>query len=345
MADTVNPGSFWNRLFTTSQGVAKLSIVAVSILIVIKVVASILTGSLGIRADAIHSVIDLSGAVIGLIGIMIANRPADKEHQYGHGKAENLAGAIISVLIFAAAGSILYEAIRRIIDGGRVEMLGIGIVVTVAAIAINVAIAWLAIRVAKRTDSIALRAQGFHMLADVWSSVAVLVGLLLVTLTGLMVLDAVVGIIVAFLIGKTAWDIMRESISVLMDYKLPEDEEAAIREIVVKHGGKVTCIRSLRTRKSGAERFVNLTLVMPQESSIKDAHDLCDHLEHHFKHFLSRVDVNIHVEPGQPECETCGVNLTMAADGTREEVVCPHQKEIPTERLPDDPPSLHTHGH
>jgi len=327
MKDTVNPGSFWSRLFTTSQGVAKLSIVAVSILIVIKVVASILTGSLGIRADAIHSVIDLSGAVIGLIGIIIANRPANQRYQYGHGKAENLAGAIISVLIFAAAGSILCEAIMRIIKGGQVEMLGIGIAVTVAAIAINVAIAWLAIRVAKRTDSIALRAQGFHMLADVWSSVAVLVGLLLVTLTKLMILDAVVGIIVAFLIGKTAWSIMRESISVLMDTKLPDEDEAAIREIIAKHGGDVTCIRSLRTRKSGAERFVNLTLVMPQDSTIKDAHQLCDHLEHHFKHYLSKLDVNIHVEPRQPECDNCGVNLTMAVSGTREKTVCPREND------------------
>jgi cation diffusion facilitator family transporter len=330
MTDTVNPGSFWNRLFTTSQGVAKLSIVAVGTLIVIKVVASVLTGSLGIRADAIHSIIDLSGAIIGLIGITIANRPASQRYQYGHGKAENLAGAVIAVLIFAAAGSILYEAIMRIINGGQVEMLGIGIAVTVVAIAINVAIAWLAIRVAKRTDSIALRAQGFHMLADVWSSVAVLIGLLLVTITKLVILDAVVGIVVAFLIGKTAWDILRESVSVLMDTKLPDEDEAAIREIIAKHAGDVTCIRSLRTRKSGAERFVNLTLVMPQESTIKDAHQLCDHLEHHFKHYLSKLDVNIHVEPLQPECEDCGVNLRMSVSGTREKTVCPRENDSPS---------------
>jgi cation diffusion facilitator family transporter len=274
---------------------------------------------------------------------MIANRPADQKHHFGHGKAENLAGAIISILIFAAAGSILYEAIMRIIEGGKVEMLGIGIAVTVVAIAINVAIAWLAIRVAKRTDSVALRAQGFHMLADVWSSVAVLIGLLLVTLTGLVILDAVVGIIVAFLIGKTAWDIMYESIGALMDHKLPDEDETAIREIIAQHSESITCIRSLRTRKSGAERFINLTLVMPHESTIKDAHQLCDHLEHHFKHSLSRLDVNIHVEPHQPECEDCAVNLTVSVSGTRESTVCPRENDLPSVDPSDEPPAPRTH--
>ncbi len=323
MADA-SADSFWHRLFTTSQGVARLSITAVSILIVIKVVASVLTGSLGIRADAIHSVIDLTGAIIGLVGIMVASHPADSRHHYGHGKAENLAGAIISVLIFAAAGSIVYTAVMRIISGGRVEMLATGIVVTVVAIAINIGIAMLALRVARKTESVALRAQGFHMMADVWSSVAVLIGLVLVTLTGLVILDAVVGILVALIIGKTAWEIMKDAVGVLMDTRLPDDEEQAIRDVINQHGDTVTCIRSLRTRRSGAERFVDLVLVMPPDTTVMDTHRLCDHLEHHFRHYLSSANISIHVEPRQPECEECSVSLTLSVTGSQSQADCPY---------------------
>lgn len=270
---------FITRLFTTNEGIAQLSIAAVSILIIIKVAASVVTGSLGIRADAIHSIIDLSGAVIGLVGIIIAKRPPDDKHNYGHTKAENIAALFISLMIFAAAGSILYEAVMRIVEGGSVQMLGVGIWVTVAAIFINIGIAWLAIRTAKRTKSMALEAQGQHMMADVFSSVAVLVGLLLVTIFKLNVLDSVAGVVVAFLIGKTAWEIFSKSISELMDTRLPQHDLNKIQRVVDSFKGESVGLGEMRTRRSVGQGFIELTLMVPPDLSITDAHTICDRVE------------------------------------------------------------------
>ena len=167
-------------MLATKEKVAKLSILAVSLLIVIKVVASILTGSIAILADAVHSVIDLSGVVIGYIGIRVSGKPADEEHAFGHGKAENIAGGIIAGLIFIAAGTIFYQAVRNLIAGATVELVNVGIFVTAAAIVINVLVSRYAFKVARATDSLALEATARDMFADVLSSAAVLVGLVLV---------------------------------------------------------------------------------------------------------------------------------------------------------------------
>lgn len=300
MSDNTEKTPFPARLFTTSEGVAKLSIFAVGILIVIKVVASILTGSLGIRADAIHSIIDLAGAVIGLVGIVIAKKPADEDHNYGHTKAENIAALFIALMIFAAAGSILYEAVMRIIEGGAVTMLAVGIWVTVAAIIINVGIAWLAIRTAKKTKSVALEAQGHHMLADVFSSVAVLVGLLLVTITGLVILDPIAGIVVAVLIGKTAWEIFSKSVGELMDKRLPKHDLNKIAGIVNGFRGDIVGIKELRTRRAAGNRFIDLTLNVPRLATVAESHDICDRIEAAIQGELPRSVVYIHCEP----CDT-----------------------------------------
>jgi cation diffusion facilitator family transporter len=143
-------------MFATKSGAAKLSIISIGSLIVMKLVASIITGSISIRADAFHSLIDLSGAVIGYIGIRISSKPPDESHAFGHGKAENIAGTIIAGLIFIAAGTIVYQAITRLITGGALEFVTLGIYVTAAAIVINSLISRYALRVARATDSIAL---------------------------------------------------------------------------------------------------------------------------------------------------------------------------------------------
>jgi cation diffusion facilitator family transporter len=175
-------------MLATKENVAKLAIFAVSWLIVMKVVASILTGSIAIRADAVHSTIDLFGVTIGYIGIRVSGKPPDEQHAFGHGKAENIASVVIASLILLAAGTIAYQAITRLIAGGTVKLVTLGIYVTAAAIAINLAISWYALRVARSTDSLALEATARDMFADVLSSGAVLVGLILVKLTGISIL-------------------------------------------------------------------------------------------------------------------------------------------------------------
>ncbi len=300
--------SHGGEFFDSKEGVAKLSIFAVSLLVVMKVVAGILTGSISIRADALHSIIDLSGVVIGFIGIRIAGKPPDKQHLFGHGKAENIAGFVISALIFVAAGVIVYEAVERLIEGAVVELVMVGIYVTVAAIVINVIVAWRALRVSKSSDSVALEAAGRHMLADVWSSIAVLVGLILVKLTGLNILDPIVALLVAVLIVRMAYFSMKKSFDGLMDTKLPEEEEDLIVSCIREHGGQIVDLHGLRTRKAGNQRYIDLHLVVPQNANLVEVHQLCDHLEQDVEGRLQVVNVTIHIEPCITECDQCSVS-------------------------------------
>ena len=298
-------------MLATKENTAKLSIFSISLLIVMKVVASIITGSIAIRADAIHSVIDLSGAVIGFIGIRVSGKPPDERHPFGHGKAENIAGVVIAGLIFVAAGTIVYEAVKRLIVGGTVELVTLGIYVTAAAIVINLVISWYALRVARSTDSVALEATARDMFADVLSSCAVLVGLILVRLTGLSILDPIVALLVAILITRTAYLTMKKSFGGLMDTKLPEFEEGVIRSCILEHSGEVVAFHELRTRKAGSQRYIDLHLVMPKNASVEEAHRMCDHLEQDIENRLHYTSITIHVEPCTIECEQCSVSCIL----------------------------------
>jgi len=297
----------------TSKGVAKLSMILVGMLIVMKAVAGIVTGSIGIGADAVHSSIDLFAAFIGFLAIRIAGKPPDEDHRYGHGRAEDIAGVVIAALIFAAAGSISYEAVMRLLEGGAVEMVTIGIYVTAGAIAINLAISWWALRVARATDSVALEATARHLYADVLSSVAVLAGLVLVRLTGIIILDPIVALLVAVLIGRTAYLTIRKSLGDLMDKQLPATEEEIILECIKENGHKIVEFHELRTRKAGGHRFVDVHLVMPREASVEEAHQICDYLEHRIRQRLQRINVNIHVEPCKIQCSDCGIDCLTRA--------------------------------
>lgn len=288
--------------------VARLSIIAISLLIVIKAVGSALTGSIGIRADALHSLIDLGGVVVGFIGMKVSSKPPDERHTFGHGKAESIAAAVVAGLIFVAAGTIFYEAVKRLIGGGTVEMVTTGIYITAAAIAINLAISWYALKIAGWADSVALEASARDMLADVLSSCAVLVGLVLVKLTGLNLLDPVVAIFVAVLIARTAYHTMKKAFGGLMDIRLPEAEEEIIRSCIAGHTDKVVSFHALRTRKSGSQRYIDLHLVMPQDYGLPEAHDICDRLEREIQSKLKRASVTIHVEPCSSDCDRCGVS-------------------------------------
>ncbi len=284
-------------MFSTRSGAAKLSIVAISLLILMKVIASIITGSIGIRADAVHSTLDLVAAVIALIGIKVSAKPADERHPYGHGKAENISAVLVAGLIFIAAGTIVYEAVKRLIVGVSLELIPVGIYVTAAAIAINLLISWYVLRVSRRTDSLALEASARHMFTDVLSSVAVLIGLVVVQLTGLSLLDSIVALGVAVIITKSAYGILRKSFGGLIDVKLPEDEENIIRSAVMEHIGELVEYHQLRTRKAGDQRYIDLHIVMPKNISLEDAHRMCDHLEQDIKSKLQHASVTIHAEP------------------------------------------------
>lgn len=292
----------------TKESASKLAVFAVSLLIGMKMAASIFTGSIAITADAIHSFIDLFGVVIGYIGIKIAGKPPDERHPFGHGKAENIAGVVIAGLIAIAAGIIAYRAVERLIVGGAVELVTLGIYVTAGAIAINLTVSWYTMRVARATDSIALEATARDMLADVLSSVAVLVGLILVQLTGIALLDPIVALLVAALIIRTAYLTMKNSLAGLMDTKLPQAEEDEIIACLKEHGDQIASFHKIRTRKAGSQRYIDCHLVVSQYISVEKAHQLCDELEREIENRLSGTSVTIHVEPCDGQCQQCSTS-------------------------------------
>ncbi len=296
---------------------AKLSMITIGLLIAMKAVTSVVTGSIGIRADAIHSTIDLAGVIVGFLGIRIAARPPDADHTFGHGKAQDIAGVVISGLIFFAAGAIVYEAIRRLISGGQLELVTLGIYVTVAAIVVNAIVSWYAFKVAKAADSTALEASGRDMFADVLSSIAVLAGLILVKMTGSNLPDPIVSLLVAALIARAAFVTLRKSCDGLMDIKLPEAEEEIVRKCIKEHMGLLVDFHELRTRKAGDRRHIYLHLVMPKNASVDEAHSMCDHLEQDIESRLQRANVIIHVEPCEVECDNCSAPCPCREDDSR----------------------------
>ena len=302
-------------MLATKEGAAKLAIVAVSLLIVIKTAASIVTGSIAIRADAIHSVIDLFGVIIGYTAIRIASKPPDERHPYGHGKAENIAGVVIAAMIFIGAIAIAYQAVVRLISGGEVALVPLGIYVTAAAIAINLLVSWYALRVARATESIALEATARDLLADVLSSGAVLVGLILVQFTGIAILDSIVALLVSVLIGRTAFLTMRKSFGGLMDIKLPQAEEDEIVACIKEHGDLIAGFHRIRTRKAGSQRYIDFHLVVSRQLSVERAHQLCDQLEQEIEKRLSDASVTIHVEPCDGNCEQCSTSPDLCQPG------------------------------
>ncbi|UCC17110.1 MAG: cation transporter [Dehalococcoidales bacterium] len=284
---------------------AGISILSNTSLILLKLVAGIVTGSVSLIAEAIHSMMDLLAAVVAFISVRVSDNPPDAKHPFGHGKAENISGVIEGVLIFIAAGLIINEAVHKIVEGTSLEMLEIGMIIMAVSIIVNIVVSRYLVKVSRDTDSLALEADATHLTTDVITMVGVLIGLVVVRVTGLYILDPIIAIIVAIIIIKAAFDITRKSFGDLMDTSLPEPEQKAITLCVQEHIGKVSGFHKLRTRKAGSQRYLDLHLVIPRMESLEQAHDICDHLENDINGILERAEVNIHVEPCDTDCEKC----------------------------------------
>jgi cation diffusion facilitator family transporter len=287
--------------FSTKQGAAQLPIVGVSLMLAMKIVAAILTGSVAIRADAIHSLLDLVSAIIGYVSIKVAGRPPDEGHRYGHTKAEDLAGIIIGALILVVGGTIVYEGIMRLITPAPVSMIPVGIGVTVAALIINIGISWWVIRIARKTDSVALLAEGKHLYADIMSSVAVLLGLIVLQFTNLFWLDSAIAIVIGIYIMYESREPLTLALNNIMDKRLPNEEEDAIRGLLQEYQGRVVGLKNLRTRKSGSSRFVEMDVVMPRHVSVSEAHRVCHQFAHQLTRQMDEVTVNTHILPCNSE--------------------------------------------
>jgi cation diffusion facilitator family transporter len=293
-------------MFSTKAGTTKLLIGVVVGLIVFKVVVGLLTHSISIVAQAADSLLDLFAGIITFSAIRFAAKPADAEHQYGHGKAEDIAGVGQAILIFIAGGLIIYSAIDRIIAKQYiVDQPEAGIAVMAVSIVVSILLSRHLLKVARRTASIALEANARNIAADVYSTSAVLVGLAILRFSGLDIIDPILAIAVAIYILKVALDTIRKPVAGLLDEKLPPSQEAVIEDCLGKHSREVSGYHALRTRRAGSQSYIDLHLVMAGDISLEQAHQICDQVEVEIQSVLHEASVVIHFEPCNYECEQC----------------------------------------
>lgn len=283
--------------------VAWLSVLSNSTLVVLKLAVGLAIGSVSVISEAIHSGVDLVAAVIALFAVRVSGRPADEDHPFGHGKVENISGAVEALLIFVAAGWIIYEAVGKLSSRAQVEHLGLGVAVMFVSAVANWFVSQRLFKVGRETDSIALQADGWHLRTDVWTSAGVMAGLGVIALGRLLVpslslwwLDPAVAIAVALLITKAAWDLTRQSLRDVLDSSLPADELALIEE-TIRAEPSARGFHHLRTRKAGAQRFVEFHLLVDGARTVEDSHRSTDELTAAIRARLPTARVTIHVEP------------------------------------------------
>lgn len=268
-----------------------------------KVVVGIMSGSISILSEAIHSFMDLLAAIIAFFSVRISDTPADKRHPYGHGKFENISGVVEAILIFIASGWIIMEAVRKIINPHEIEKLGLGVIVMGISALVNFVVSRKLYKVAKSEDSIALEADALHLKVDVYTSLGVAGGLLLMMILGYFTrnplvhyLDPIIAILVAILILRESYILFKKAYAPLLDEALLDEEVEQITVLITKYCSETISYHSLRTRKAGNYRYVDFHLDVPAEMSVKEAHDLCDRIEEEIKKSLDHTEVTIHVE-------------------------------------------------
>jgi cation diffusion facilitator family transporter len=288
--------------------VARLSIYSNTFLLFLKLIVGFFMGSISVLSEAIHSGIDLLAAIIANYSVSKAGKPADDIHKFGHGKFENVSGTVEAILIFIAAIIILYKAGEKIMNNERTidyDLIGVGIVIMGVSTAVNYYVSRKIMKVAKKAESIALEADAYHLTTDVYTSVGVFVGLILILITKNPIFDPILAIIVALIILKASYDLTKRSVSGIMDVKLSDKEEDIIKSIIAEHYSDYAEYHDLRSRMSGAERFVDLHLVVPKNQQVAKAHEFCDHLEKDIKEKIPNLSILIHIEPCEVDCEIC----------------------------------------
>jgi len=276
--------------------VARLSIISNTSLIILKVVAGILSGSVSIISEAIHSSMDLIAAIIAYFSVSVSDNPPDSRHPYGHGKVENISGVIEALLIFIAAIWIIFEAVKKLM-GGPIELdsIGIGSIVMLVSAIVNALVSKRLYKVALETNSAALEADALHLKTDVYTSLGVAAGLGLIMLTGIKWLDPVVAIAVAVFIIFESFNLLNKAFSPLLDTawkdKDIEELENRLKNLEVNY-------HDLRTRIAGNYLFIDLHIQIPEDISVGDAHRYCDKIENELKVAYRNLSVTIHVEPG-----------------------------------------------
>ena len=299
-------------MFNTAKGAAALSLLANATLVGLKLGVGLAIGSISVLSDALDSGMDLVGAFVALLAIRFAARPADRGHPYGHGKMENFSGVIEAFLILAAGVFITYEAAHRLQTGTTIKSVELGIAAMGISLGINLGVSLHLRRVARKTGSPALEAAAWHRASDIVTSAGVLLGLIIIQLSPWKFLDPVVAIAVAAFVIWTAFRLLGRTLADLLDVRLPEAEEALVRQVLESFAGEYVGYHGMRTRRSGRQRQIDLHLVMPRVTTVAAAHDLTDKIEAAIEQRLPESVTTIHVEPCDVSEEECAAHCPAA---------------------------------
>ena len=274
-----------------------LSVLAAVVTIVIKALAYSLTHSVGLLSDALESGINLIAAVTAYLSLHYSHRPVDATHTYGHQKIEFFSTGLEGVLIVVAGVGTAWIAVGRVVHPEPLAELGLGTGLALGASVVNLAVGLVLVRVGRRHHSIVLEADGRHLLTDVWTSVGVVTGLVVVWISGVYVLDPVIAILVGANIVFTGVRLIRRSFNGLMDHALETDELDTFRAAIRAHSPPGTDFHALRTRQAGARKFADFHLLVPGAMTVRDAHDVGDRVEAALRSAIPGVEVTIHIEP------------------------------------------------
>ncbi|HHH54412.1 MAG TPA: cation transporter [Bacteroidetes bacterium] len=287
-------------MLNEKEKTARLSIFSNLFLIILKMIVGLISGSVSLISEAIHSGMDLLASIIAFFSVKISSKPPDQDHPYGHGKYENISGVLEAFLIFVAAIWIIYEAVKKFISGGKIEFIIYGFIVMIISMLVNLYVSKQLYKTAKKYDSIALEADALHLKTDIYTSAGVAIGFLLIYLTGFVWLDPVIAILVALLIIYEAFQLLNNAFSPLVDTQLPQIEVTEIntilKEFLIDYKG-ISYTR-IRTRKSGSQKYLDFILKVPNDMSVKKAHEICDDMEEKINEKFPKIDINIHIEPG-----------------------------------------------
>jgi len=304
--------------------VAMLSVASNSTLVVLKVIIGLAIGSVSVISEAIHSGVDLLAAVIAFLAVKIAGKPADRDHPFGHGKVENISGTIEALLIFFAAGWIIYESAQKLSHQEPLESVGWGVGVMLVSSIVNLFVSRMLFKVGEATESVALLADAWHLRTDVYTSAGVMVGLGLIWLGGIFFpaldlrwIDPVAAIGVALLIFKAAYDLTIQSARDLLDAALTEEELSTIRSEILSLAPRVRGAHALKTRRSGSERFAELHLLVDAGLSVDESHRITEETTKRLQKRFSSIRVTIHVEPCAGDCRPHCVSGCFLAEDDR----------------------------
>ena len=277
---------------------AWLSIGAALATIALKMLAWWLTGSVGMLSDALESLINLAAAAMALWMLHVAAMPPDRDHPYGHSKAEYFSAGIEGAMIVAAAAGIVWTAVPRLIDPRPIDMPLIGVLLTALATVINLVVGVVLVRAGKAADSVTLEADGRHLLTDVWTSVGVIVGVAVVAQTGWLRLDPLIALGVAAHIVWTGFGLMRRSVAGLMDSAIPETDQQEMAKLFAEYSRRYgMSFHAVRTRRAGARRFISFHMLVPDNWTVAQAHQLSEEIESRIRSLVPNAGVFTHIEP------------------------------------------------